>query len=92
MSSLLFHKDSFAETPIHLHAFKIYTSYSIFFCGKIPDPACEYLLPSQDFVFCTGVTLINKTAPRIFDLARNATLIVMRFCSSKDHRGQRVVH
>ena len=42
-----------------------------------PDPACEYLLPSQDFVFSTGVTIINKTAPRIFDLAKNATLVLV---------------
>lgn len=42
-----------------------------------PDPACEYLLPSQDFVFSTGVTIINKTAPRIFDLAKNAKLILV---------------
>ncbi len=42
-----------------------------------PDPACEYLLPSQDFVFMTGVTIINKTAPRLFDLAKSATTIMV---------------
>lgn len=42
-----------------------------------PDPACEYVLPSQDFVFSTGVTIINKTAPRIFDLSQNATLVLV---------------
>lgn len=42
-----------------------------------PDPACEYILPSQDFVFSTGVTIINKTAPRIFDLAQNAKLVLV---------------
>jgi uncharacterized protein (DUF4213/DUF364 family) len=42
-----------------------------------PDPACEYLLPSQDFVMATGTTLINKTAPRIFALSQNATLILV---------------
>ena len=40
-----------------------------------PDPACEYLLPSQDFVFLTGVTLINKTAPRLLELSRKATTV-----------------
>jgi len=47
--------------------------------GKLdtPDPACEYVLPSQDFVFSTGVTVINKTAPRIFDLAKNATVVLV---------------
>lgn len=40
-----------------------------------PDPACEYVLSAQDFIFITGVTIINKTAPRLFDLAKNATTI-----------------
>ena len=39
-----------------------------------PDPACEYLLPEQDFVFMTGITLTNKTAPRLLELARQATV------------------
>ncbi len=34
-----------------------------------PDPACEYVLPTCDFSFITGVTLINKTAPRLLELA-----------------------
>jgi len=42
-----------------------------------PDPACEYVLPSQDFVFTTGVILINKTAPRILDLSKNATVVMV---------------
>lgn len=37
-----------------------------------PDPACEYILPHADFVFQTGVTLENKTAPRLFELAKDA--------------------
>ena len=37
-----------------------------------PDPACEYVLPEADFVFMTGVTLINKTAPRLLTLASGA--------------------
>lgn len=37
-----------------------------------PDPACEYVLPAADFVFMTGVTLINKTAPRLLALASGA--------------------
>lgn len=35
-----------------------------------PDPACEYLIPEQDYLFMTGVTLINKTQPRLLELAR----------------------
>ena len=31
--------------------------------GDFPDPACEYLLPSMDYVFITGSTFINKTLP-----------------------------
>lgn len=38
-----------------------------------PDPACEYLMPQADFAFITGVTLTNKTAPRLLRLAANAT-------------------
>lgn len=40
-----------------------------------PDPACEYVLPSTDFAFITGVTLINKTAPRLLELTQNATTV-----------------
>lgn len=42
-----------------------------------PDPACEYILGEQDFVFITGVTLTNKTAPRLLELAKNATLVLI---------------
>lgn len=37
-----------------------------------PDPACEYVMPEADFAFITGVTLENKTAPRLLELAREA--------------------
>ncbi len=37
-----------------------------------PDPACEYVMPEADFAFITGVTLENKTAPRLLELATNA--------------------
>lgn len=40
-----------------------------------PDPACEYVLPKTDFAFITGVTIINKTAPRLLDLTKNATTV-----------------
>ena len=36
------------------------------------DSACEYLLPEQDFVFITGMTLTNKTLPRLLTLSENA--------------------
>lgn len=42
-----------------------------------PDPACEYVLPEADFAFITGVTLENKTAPRLLELARNAHITMV---------------
>ena len=42
-----------------------------------PDPACEYIIPDADYVFLTGVTLMNKTAPRLIELARNAKTIMV---------------
>lgn len=49
-------------------------------CGSdwdTPDPACEYVLPGADFAFITGVTLINKTAPRLLQLASAATTVMV---------------
>ena len=43
----------------------------------IPDPACEFIIPEADFVFITGVTLENKTAPRLLELARNAVVTMV---------------
>lgn len=40
-----------------------------------PDPACEFVVPSSDFLFVTGVTLINKTAPRLLTLGKNARTV-----------------
>lgn len=37
-----------------------------------PDPACEFILPDADYAFITGVTLENKTAPRLLELAKDA--------------------
>ena len=37
--------------------------------GDYPDPACEYIVPYQDILFCTGITLTNKTMPRLLQLA-----------------------
>lgn len=38
----------------------------------LPDPACEYILPEQDYLLTTAVTLINKTFPRLLELSKNA--------------------
>ncbi len=45
--------------------------------SDIPDPACEFMLPYADFVFMTGSTIINKTAPRLLELARNARTVMV---------------
>jgi uncharacterized protein (DUF4213/DUF364 family) len=45
--------------------------------GDYPDSACEFLLPLQDYVFATGVTLINKTLPRLLELSRRQGLILV---------------
>lgn len=42
-----------------------------------PDPACEYVLPHTDYAFITGVTIINKTAPRLLDLAKDAHTVMV---------------
>lgn len=42
-----------------------------------PDPACEYVIPNADFVFMTGVTLINKTMPRLLKLSERARSAVV---------------
>jgi uncharacterized protein (DUF4213/DUF364 family) len=41
-----------------------------------PDSACEFLLPSMDFVFATGVTLTNKTLPRLLALTPHCGIIL----------------
>ncbi|WP_350454858.1 Rossmann-like domain-containing protein [Slackia heliotrinireducens] len=44
--------------------------------NDVPDSACEYILPDQDFVFLTGTTLTNKTMPRLLELSRSACTVV----------------
>ncbi|MBO4351933.1 MAG: DUF364 domain-containing protein [Eggerthellaceae bacterium] len=38
----------------------------------MPDPGCEYVIPYQDFTFITGITLTNKTLPRLLQLAKKS--------------------
>lgn len=45
--------------------------------GDIPDPACEYIIPYQDYTFITGITLINKTLPRLLQLAHGHGSVIM---------------
>ncbi len=43
--------------------------------GDYPDPACEYILRDQDYVFITGMALTNKTLPRLLELSRKKAKI-----------------
>jgi uncharacterized protein (DUF4213/DUF364 family) len=43
----------------------------------LPDAAAEYILGEADWVFLTATTLINKTFPRLAELARNSNLVLM---------------
>jgi uncharacterized protein (DUF4213/DUF364 family) len=45
--------------------------------GDFPDPACEYILPEQDYVFMTGVTFVNKTMPRLLELSQCAQIVLV---------------
>jgi len=45
--------------------------------GDYPDPACEYLLPEQDYVFITGSAFVNKTLPRLLALSQNARVVIV---------------
>jgi uncharacterized protein len=44
--------------------------------GDLPDPACEWVLRDQDYVVITAVTLINKTLPRLLQLAAGARIVL----------------
>lgn len=43
----------------------------------LPDTACEFILPEQDFLFTTAVTLINKTLPRLLELSTKAEIYIV---------------
>jgi hypothetical protein len=45
--------------------------------ADLPDPACEYVLPAQDYVFITATALINKTLPRLLELSRRASVFLV---------------
>lgn len=44
--------------------------------GTYPDSACEYYLPDCDLVLITGSAFINKTMPRLLQLAKNAQIVI----------------
>lgn len=45
--------------------------------GDYPDSACEYIVPICDLVIITGSALVNKTLPRLLELARDACVILV---------------
>lgn len=45
--------------------------------NDLPDPACEFLLPEADWVFLTASSIPNKTFPRLAELSKNATTVLM---------------
>ncbi|WP_413163687.1 Rossmann-like domain-containing protein [Capilliphycus salinus ALCB114379] len=45
--------------------------------SDLPDPACEYILPESEWVFLTSTSIANKTFPRLVELSKNATLVLM---------------
>ena len=45
--------------------------------GDYPDSACEYLLPQCDIVVITASALVNKTMPRLLELAKNAKTVIL---------------
>jgi uncharacterized protein (DUF4213/DUF364 family) len=45
--------------------------------GDLPDPAAEFCLPQADWVFLTATSLVNKTFPRLAEISRHATLVLM---------------
>ena len=45
--------------------------------GDYPDSASEYILPEQDYIFITGMTLTNKTLPRLLELCQNGKVCLV---------------
>ncbi len=43
----------------------------------LPDSACEYVLPQMDAVFITGMTVANKTLPRLLELASGSRVFLV---------------
>lgn len=43
----------------------------------VPDPACEFVIPHSDVTFMTGLTLTNKTMPRLLELSRAGSTILV---------------
>jgi uncharacterized protein (DUF4213/DUF364 family) len=45
--------------------------------GELPAPAAEEVIPRSDIVVITATALINKTLPRLLELGRDGTVVVL---------------
>jgi len=45
--------------------------------GDYPEAAAEYIVPASDFVILSCASLINKTLPRMLEIARTAYVIIV---------------
>lgn len=45
--------------------------------NTLPEVAAEYVLPRADWVFVTGSAIANKTLPRLLELSRRATVVLL---------------
>jgi len=45
--------------------------------GELPCYACEEVIPASDLVVITATALINKTLPRLLELSKRATSVVL---------------
>jgi uncharacterized protein (DUF4213/DUF364 family) len=45
--------------------------------GELPSYACEEVIPASDLVVITATALINKTLPRLLELSKHATCVVL---------------
>jgi uncharacterized protein (DUF4213/DUF364 family) len=45
--------------------------------GDYPDSAAEYLIPTCDVLIITGTSVINKTAPRLLELAQGLEIYLV---------------
>jgi uncharacterized protein (DUF4213/DUF364 family) len=64
--------DRFVQVARRLHFLEIEPQK-----GELPAYACEEVIPESDIVVITATALINKTLPRLLELAREATAVVL---------------
>lgn len=64
--------DRFTQIARHVHFLEIEPQK-----GELPAYACEEVIPESDLVVITATALINKTLPRLLELAQEATTVVL---------------